>query len=61
MKLANVNVDYNPSHNNSELRNIWYRSDSPKVKGNLISSIANLLYELLHELLNDLRLKILEN
>ena len=61
MKLANVNVDYNPSHNNSELRNIWYRSDSSKVKGNLISSIANLLYELLHELPNDLRLKILEN
>ena len=34
-------------------------SDSPQVKGNLISSITILVYELPHELPNDLRLKIL--
>ena len=33
-----------------------YRSDSPQAKRNLIFSIANLLYELPHELPNDLRL-----
>ena len=38
-----------------------YRSDSPQVKGNLISSITNLLYELPHELPNDLRLRKLGN
>ena len=32
----------------------WYRSNSPQVKRNLISSIGNLVYELPHELLNDL-------
>ena len=34
-----------------------YRSDSPQVKGAFISSIANLVYELPHELPNDLRLR----
>ena len=34
-----------------------YRSDSPQVNGNLISSIANLVYELP----NNLRLRILGN
>ena len=33
-----------------------YRSDSPQVKRNLTSSIANLVYVLPHELPNDLRL-----
>ena len=36
---------------------LQYRSDSPQVKRNLISSIANLVYELPHELPNDLRLR----
>ena len=38
-----------------------YRSNSPQVKGNLISSIANLVYELPHELPNDLKLRIFRN
>ena len=38
-----------------------YRSDLPQVKGNLIFSIANLVYELPHELPNDLRFRILGN
>ena len=37
----------------------WYRSASPQVKRNLISSIANLVYELPHELRNNVRLRIL--
>ena len=37
------------------------RSDSPQVKGNLISSIENLAYDLPLELPNDLRLGILGN
>ena len=37
------------------------RYNSQKVKGNLISSIANLVYELPHELLHDLILRILGN
>ena len=39
----------------------WHRFDSPQVKRNLISSIANLVYELFHELPNDLRLRFLGN
>ena len=35
----------------------YYRSDLPRVKGNLISSTANLVYELPHKLPNDLRLR----
>ena len=35
--------------------------DSPQVKRNVISSIANLVYELPHELPNDLRLRVLGN
>ena len=38
-----------------------YRSDSPQVKGNLISSLGNLVYKLPHELPNDLRLRFLES
>ena len=38
-----------------------YRSDSPQVKRNVISSIGNLACELLQELSNDLRLRILVN
>ena len=38
-----------------------YRPDSPQVKRNVISSIANMVYELPHELPNDLRLRILGN
>ena len=34
-----------------------YRSDLPQVKLNLIFSITSLVYELPHELLNDLRLQ----
>ena len=34
----------------------WYRSDSPQVKRNVILSITNLAYQLLHELPNDSRL-----
>ena len=37
------------------------RSESPKVKQCLISSITNFVHELLHELPNDLRLRILGN
>ena len=37
----------------------WYRSASPQVKRNLISSIANLVYELPHELRNNVGLRIL--
>ena len=36
----------------------YYRSDSPQVKGNLISSMAKLVYKLPQELQNDLRLRI---
>ena len=36
-------------------------SDSPQIKQNLISSIENLVYELPHELPNDLRLRKLGN
>ena len=36
-----------------------YRSKSPQVKRNLLSSITNLVYKLPHELLNELRLGIL--
>ena len=39
----------------------YHRPDSPQVKRNVISSIANLVYELPHELPNDLRLRILGN
>ena len=39
----------------------WHRFDSPQVKRNLISSMANLVYELSHTLPNDLRLRILGN
>ena len=52
---------YNPSHNFWNFTIFQYRSDSPQVKGNLILSIANLLYELSHELPNNLRLRILRN
>ena len=38
-----------------------YRSDSRQLKRNVISCIANLVYELPHKLPNDLRLMILEN
>ena len=38
-----------------------YRSDSPQVKRNLISSKTNLVYELPHKLPNSLRLRILGN
>ena len=36
-----------------------YKSDSQQVKRNLISSIANLVYDSPHELLNDLRTEYL--
>ena len=39
----------------------YYRSDSPLVKQNFISRVANLVYELPLEFLNDLRLRILGN
>ena len=39
----------------------YYKSDSPQIKGNLVSSIANLVYELPHELLHNLGLRILGN
>ena len=38
-----------------------YRSESPQVKRNLISTISNLVYELPHELPNDLRPRNLGN
>ena len=38
---------------------IWLRSESPQLKQCLISSMANLIHELLNELPNDLRLRIL--
>ena len=40
---------------------ILLRSESPQVKRCLISSITNLVHELPHELLNELRLRILGN
>ena len=41
----------------------FYRSDMPQVKQNLIPSITilNLVYQLSHESINDLRLRILGN
>ena len=39
----------------------YYKSNSIQVKGNLISSIKNMVYELTHEFPNKLRLRILEN
>ena len=36
-----------------------YRPDEPKVKRNVISRKANLVYELPHALPNDLRLRVL--
>ena len=47
---------YNPRHNILGLFNISLRSESSQVKRYLISSIANLVHELPHELLKDLRL-----
>ena len=35
----------------------YYRPDQPQVKQNVISNIANLVYELLHKLPNNLRLR----
>ena len=52
-------VSYNPGHNILELYDILV--NSRQVKRNLISSIANLVRELPHELPNDLRLRILGN
>ena len=40
---------------------IQYRSDYPQVKRNVISSIANLVYQLPHDSPNDLRPRILGN
>ena len=40
---------------------IWYKLESPQVKQNSISSITNLVHALPHELLNNLRLRILAN
>ena len=36
-------------------------SDSPQVRKHLISSVTNLVHEWPHELLNDLRLRIIGN
>ena len=38
-----------------------YRPDSPQVKQKVISSIANLVYELPHKFPNDWRLRTLGN
>ena len=51
---------YNPGHNILELYNILVQTDSPQIKGKQ-SSIAKLVYELPHELPNDLRHRILGN
>ena len=48
---------YNPGLNTLELYNVLIQMQFTTSKGNLISSIANLIYELPHELLNDLRLR----
>ena len=37
-----------------------YRSDQPQIKRNVISNIANMVYEFPQELPNDLSLRILE-
>ena len=37
----------------------YYSFDSPPVKGNLISGLTKLVYKLLHELLNDVTVRIL--
>ena len=47
---------YNPGHNFLELYNILVQIRFAIIKGNLISNIANLVYELPHELPDDLRL-----
>ena len=54
-------TDYNLGHNLFELYNILVQIRLTQVKRNVISSIANLVYELPHELSNDLTLRILGN
>ena len=39
----------------------YYRSVSRQVKRNLLHSIKNLIYDFLHELMNNLRVRILGN
>ena len=50
-------VIYNPGHNILELCSVLVQGDSPQVKRNLISSITKLVYYLLLEFPNDLRLR----
>ena len=49
------------SDNISELSNVLVQIRLTQVKQNVISSLANLLYDLSHELSNELRLRILGN
>ena len=61
-KLPNSgNVTYNLALTFCTFRTHYYRLSFPQAKLNLIYSIKNFVYELSHELPNDLRLGILEN
>ena len=51
----------NPDHNILALYNVSLQVQSPQVKGTLITSITSLVYELSHELPNDLMRRILRN
>ena len=48
---------YNLGHNILELYNVLIQTRLPQVKRNVMSSIANLVYELPDELPNGLRLR----
>ena len=54
-----MGIIYNHGHNILEPLNIL--ANSPKVKRSVIISNKHGIYELLHELPNDLKLKILGN
>ena len=57
---AKIKFSENLGHNILELYIMFQcRSDSSQVKGNMISSIANLVYELPNDLPNDLRLRMM--
>ena len=61
LTLYTIILLYNSGHNILELHNILIQSHSPQVKQILTSSIVNLVYELPHELPNNLSLRILGN
>ena len=54
-------INYNPGHNILRLFNVWQVFLSPQLKRFVIISNKYGIYELHHELPNDLRFKILRN